>query len=87
MTKMTIVKISDKGQIAIPKEIREDIGIKKGDELVLLQMNGMILLEKSQNLMRHLNDDFKDIIKFNEKSLKDMWNNKSDAVWDSYKKK
>ena len=84
---MTIVKISDKGQIAIPKEIREDIGIKKGDELVLLQMNGMILLEKSQNLMRHLNDDFKDIIKFNEKSLKDMWNNKSDAVWDSYKKK
>ena len=29
------VKVSDKGQIAIPQSIRENMGIEKGDELIL----------------------------------------------------
>lgn len=80
--------MSEKGQIAIPKEIRESVGLEKGDELVLLQKNGKIMLEKSERVAEELEDDFEDIRMLSMKSLMEVWNNKSDAIWDkSYKKK
>ena len=33
-----------------------------------------------------MKDDFKDIICFNEESLKEVWDNKKDEIWDSYLK-
>lgn len=81
------VKVSDKGQIAIPQTIRESMGIEKGDELVLFQMGGKILLEKSQKASTKLKEDFKDILRFSEKSLKSVWDNKEDDIWNSYLKK
>ena len=38
------VKVSDKGQIAIPQSIREEVGINQGDELVIFQSDGKILI-------------------------------------------
>jgi len=35
--KIKTVKVSEKGQIAIPKDIRIDIDIEKGDELIIVQ--------------------------------------------------
>lgn len=86
---MTIksIRVSDKGQISIPQSIREEMGIEKGDELVLIQEEGRILIEKANNVARKLKDDFKDLLKFSEKSLKEVWNNKEDDVWNSYLKK
>ncbi len=31
------VKVSDKGQIAIPVELRNDLGIKRGDQLLIVR--------------------------------------------------
>lgn len=84
---MKTVKVSDKGQIAIPREIREQTGIKKGDELVIVQSNGKILLEKSQKVSTKMKDDFKDLLKFSEKTLRSVWGNKQDDIWNSYLKK
>jgi len=81
------VKVSDKGQIAIPQEIREEAGIEKGEELIILQDNGMILLEKAPRITAKMKDDFKDLLKFSEQSLKKVWNNKSDDIWNEYLKK
>jgi len=81
------VKVSDKGQIAIPQSIRSSMGIERGDELVLIQMDSKILLEKSQKVSGKLKDDFRDILKFSEKSLKSVWGNKQDDIWNSYLKK
>ena len=78
------VKVSDKGQISIPQSMREEIGIEKGDELILFQREGKILLEKSQKAEMKMNDDFKDIQKFSEKSLKSVWDNKEDEIWNTY---
>jgi len=78
------VKVSDKGQIAIPFVIREKMGIERGDELVLLQIDGRLLLEKSQKTERKIKGDFKDIIKFSEQALKDVWGNKEDDIWAQY---
>ena len=82
-----IIKVSDKGQIAIPQIIREKAGINKGDELIIIQTRGKILLEKSQKISKQIKEDFKDIIVFSEQSLKDVWDNKEDEIWSSYLKK
>ena len=42
---MKTIKLSDKGQIAIPISIREKMGLDKGDELIILQSGDKILLE------------------------------------------
>ena len=80
------IKVSDKGQIAIPQSIREKIGINKGDELVIIQDKGRLLLEKSQQISNQVQDNFKDILKFSEQSLKEVWDNKEDEIWNEYLK-
>ena len=77
---ITTVKVSDKGQIAIPQSIREHIGIEKGDELILIEEDNKILIEKAET--SKLKDDFKDLLKLSELSLKKFWSSKEDDVWD-----
>ena len=84
---VTIVKVSEKGQIAIPQPIREKMGIEKGDELVIFQADDSILLEKSSKVEGKMKDDFKDIMKLSERSLKKIWSNKKDEIWNNYIKK
>lgn len=84
---MKTIKVSEKGQIAIPNKIRETLGIEQGDELVIMQIDNKILIEKAQRTEQRLKDDFKDILKFSERSLKEIWNNKSDNIWNRYLKR
>jgi AbrB family looped-hinge helix DNA binding protein len=54
-----IVTVSDKGQIAIPVELRGHLDIKKGDQLVVLRKeddSGLILvkLDKMEDLIGEL---------------------------------
>ncbi len=84
---MKTIKVSEKGQIAIPQPIRATLGIERGDELIIIQIDNKILLEKAQKIEQKLRDDFKDILRFNEKSLKEVWDNKSDDIWSYYLKK
>ncbi len=81
------IKVSEKGQIAIPKLIRKKIGLDKGDELLLLEVDGKIMLEKVKVFSNIIRDNFKDIEKFNEDSLKEVWDNKEDDIWSSYLRK
>ncbi len=81
------IKVSEKGQIAIPTEIREKLGIKKGDSLVLFEVDGKLLLEKTQKLKKQVEDDFMDMIKLGEEALKDIWDNKEEDIWNRYLKK
>ncbi|MBI5872465.1 AbrB/MazE/SpoVT family DNA-binding domain-containing protein [archaeon] len=84
---MKTIMVSEKGQIAIPRLFRKTLGIERGDELVVIQMNNKILLEKAQKTEQRLKDDFKDILKFSEESLKEVWDNKSDDIWNRYLKR
>lgn len=81
------VRVSDKGQIAIPTSIREKIGIEKGDELVLFESKGKILIQKSKKISDIMEDDFNDVVKYNEDSLEEVWGNKQDDVWATYLRK
>lgn len=81
------VTVSEKGQIAIPRGIREKMRIEKGDSLVIFQSGEGILLEKSQKVESKMKDDFKDLMRISEKTLKKVWNNKKDNIWRLYLEK
>ena len=81
------VKVSDKGQIAIPLDIRELAGIERGDELVVTEEAGKILLQKADAVSKKMKDDFKDILKLSEHSLKEVWDNEEDDIWATYLEK
>jgi AbrB family looped-hinge helix DNA binding protein len=85
--KIKTVRISDKGQIAIPIDIRNSLGLKRGDELVLIQTDNKILIEKPGRVIKEVKDIFKDVITLTESSLKKLWLNKEDEIWDEYLKK
>ncbi len=46
----SIVKISSKGQIVIPKEVRERLGIKAGGKLAVIVRDDEIILRKIERL-------------------------------------
>jgi antitoxin PrlF len=43
-----IIKVSSKGQIVIPGEVRRKLGVKGGEKLLVLTRNGDILLRKTK---------------------------------------
>ena len=75
------IKVSDKGQVSIPKDIRKNMKIKKGDNLVMMVKDSKIVLEKSERIALLLDGEFKDIKAFTEHSLKSVWDNQYDEVW------
>ncbi len=81
--KLKTVSVSDKGQIAIPREIRDMLGIKKGDILILTAIQKKILLEKSENVTKRMDDDFNHLRRLSGNTAKKLWNNDDDKIWDS----
>ena len=45
-----IIKVSSKGQIVIPSEVRRKLGVKGGEKLLVITKNGDILLRKTKEL-------------------------------------
>ena len=72
-----IIKVTDKGQISIPIEIRKSIGIDVGDELIAIRNGKTICLKKIQE------DDFRNLLKHSERVAGKLWNNKEDEIWDT----
>lgn len=75
MLKAKTVKVSDKGQIAIPKDIRESIGLEKGDEVMLIAEGDIIIIEKIKK------ENFKDLLKLSENVAQKIWDNEEDEIW------
>ena len=44
---MELAKITSKGQITIPREIRKKLGVKDGDKVLFLEEGGRIVLMNS----------------------------------------
>lgn len=78
------IKISSKGQIAIPVDMQREIGLKQGDELLLIRKGDKIVLEKTESIAKKIEDEFKDVHNLSEQSLKKLWLNKKDKIWDEY---
>lgn len=42
----TTTTLTSKGQVTIPKELREKLNLKQGDKLILVEEDGNIILRK-----------------------------------------
>jgi len=50
------VRVGRRFTITIPKEVREKLGIKEGDELDLIVVNDSIVLRKPMSLLEFINN-------------------------------
>ncbi len=57
--------ISTKGQVTIPKKIREKLGIKPGDIIEFIEENGLVYLQRKRSIEKEEKKfrQFKGIIK------------------------
>ena len=72
---MNVGRLRKKGQIVIPKEIRDRFGIKPGDAIVFKMQEGKVILEKIQEKMNDILKSGKHIepnLEF-QKKLRDEW--------------
>ena len=81
------IKVSS-GKINIPVKIMKNFNIKDGTELVLIENNNSIILEKKDVFISKLNDSELDDIgwlNLAENSMKKLWDNKrDDKIWSKY---
>lgn len=42
----TTARLSSKGQITIPKKFRDNMGLGRGDEVLIMEENGNLILRK-----------------------------------------
>ena len=79
--KFKTVKVSDKGQISIPSDIRKEMKIKKGEELLLVMKGEKLLIEKSPTVSKKFAGEFNFMAIHAEAVAKKLWNNKEDEIW------
>jgi len=57
---MEIAKVTSKGQITIPRDIRIKMGIKKGDKIIFFEENGKYFLQNSASIaLKNFQDSMK----------------------------
>ncbi len=66
--KIALTKVSSKGQIVIPSELRE--GIKEGEQLLIIKNGNHLIIKKANDLDRQLKEDM-DFAKRTEKAWKE----------------
>lgn len=86
---MEIAKVSSKGQITIPAEIRKKLNLKEGDKVLFLEENGKIILlnagyvaiKEAQEVMRQEAEKIglkseEDVLKLTKEVRKELWEKK-----------
>ena len=91
---MNLARITAKGQITIPVEIRKMLGVKDGDKVVFIQNNGKVVIENSAKIaLRELQEAMRgeaeksglnseeDVVKLCKDVRNEMWgkNNANNA--------
>ena len=71
-----LVTLGEKGQIVIPKRVRDDFNLGKGARLLLSEEKEKIILKPVTMDEKHL------FLLLSESSLKKVWDNKYDKRWD-----
>ncbi len=77
------IKLSGKGQVALPQDMRKAASMEKGDELLAIEEDGKIMLEKTHKITEHVKGEFKELLKHSEKVAEKLWSNKADEIWDT----
>ena len=79
---MHVVKVSSKGQIVIPKEVRIRHRLGRNTDLVLLESGDALVLRKKADVEGILTDEFAPLLRATEDALRGLWESSEDDVWD-----
>lgn len=71
-----LVTVGEKGQIVIPKKIREGLNISKGTKLIVSEDRDKITIKPVKLDEKHI------MMLLSETSLKKTWDNPYDERWD-----
>ena len=71
-----LVTVGEKGQIVIPKKIRDDLKITKGTKLIVSEDKDKITIKPVKLDEKHI------MMLLGETSLKKTWDNPYDERWD-----
>ncbi len=82
-SELRTVTVSEKGQVAIPVDIRRRLNIRKGQTLVLQVSDDKLLISKSDEVSKKMRGEFEHLLRLSERSADKLWENEQDAVWDS----
>ncbi len=82
-TKAT-VKMTEKGHIVVPKDVRNRLGLKPSSKLLLIESDGNLILAKEERLADY--EDYSWIHAASEEVLKKVWEDEEDSVWEKYRK-
>lgn len=80
------VTVSEKGQISIPHDIRKQLAVEKGSKLVIILKGKKLLISKADDVSQLIEDNFADTARHSEHSLREIWDNEEDNVWNRYLK-
>ena len=75
------MKLSSKGQIVIPKQVRRRHKLERDTALVLQEEGDVLILRKKGDVDRILKDQFFPLLTASERSLAELWENPEDDVW------
>ena len=71
-----VITVGEKGQIVIPKKIREGLKIGKGTKLIVSEDKDKITIKPVKLDEKHM------LMLLSESSLKKTWDNPYDERWD-----
>ena len=71
-----VVTVGEKGQIVIPKKMRDDLKIEKGTKLIVSEDKDKITIKPVKLDEKHI------LMLLSETSLKKTWDNPYDERWD-----
>ena len=84
------VKVSSRGQIVIPENIRKHLQIVEGSTLVVIEKENKLIVERENDFLEGLKHKKKDSEQegwqvLTEKNLSKVWSNsQDDQVWKTY---
>ena len=78
---MYVVRLSSKGQIVIPKEVRKRRKLDGNTDLLLHEEGDILVLRKKSDGDQVLRDQFYPLLRASERSLAELWDNPEDDVW------
>lgn len=76
------VRVSEKGEIAIPTKIRRNLGLRKGSQIVLIEHRGRLLIMKAERVLEALSNDLRHLTRHAEETFLQLWDGLTDDVWD-----
>jgi len=77
--------MTGKGQIVVPKEMRDSMGLKRNSMLLIVQKDDNIILKKPEAL-ENVIENFPELRAATERAFGKVWKDEDDKLWESYLK-